>query len=612
MAPDIVDLTSSPADSPALRDFPEEEEEDADLKLAIALSLQQHEAEHNERQETSAQSTFDVPDVGVTTPTSDASNTNGFRGLDRKAMEAERLARLKRKRDASDEGGQADSARISPPPLRRAMASRSQGKQDSISKANGTSSHSKSNATASNTYPQGKVFKTYAPGYPADDTISFSDLLSPLENLKSALLSSFIWDFDWLLPNFSTYLNSINLLLVMHAKQPFHKQQLEADFQRIKTVKLCFPPMDGSVHCMHSKLILLFYEAEETNDEKWRERCRIVVPTGNLVPFDWGAGSVMENMLWVLDLPLLTPTEDAQRQQSTEFKRSLVGFLRAQTVPDAVLTRLDRFDFVETQDMRFVHTIGGAHSGETWRDTGLCGLGEAVSSLGLATGDAIDVDFVTSSVGSLNDEFMRSMYLACQGDDGLAEYTLRNAKTLPAKRIGASTDKQLVHKNSGSGWKDHFRLYFPSQKTVASSNGGPRSAGTICFSEKWWEGAKFPRGNMRDCLSVRDGMLMHNKVRVAAIPLLVMQTLTGAFICTDAQSRSYSLDCPRQSLMALPKRGWTQTRRRNMLAGYIWAVPIFLRVPGESAVQFWLQEHERLLTRSMQGPPGAGQDQQET
>ncbi len=50
-------------------------------------------------------------------------------------------------------------------------------------------------------------------------------------------------------------------------------------------IRFCFPPMHGS-RCMHSKLQLL----------KYANYLRIVVPTGNLVPYDWGETGLMENV----------------------------------------------------------------------------------------------------------------------------------------------------------------------------------------------------------------------------------------------------------------------------------------------------------------------------
>lgn len=50
-------------------------------------------------------------------------------------------------------------------------------------------------------------------------------------------------------------------------------------------IQFCFPPMHG-LGAMHSKLQLL----------KYPNRLRVVIPTGNLVPYDWGETGVMENV----------------------------------------------------------------------------------------------------------------------------------------------------------------------------------------------------------------------------------------------------------------------------------------------------------------------------
>lgn len=51
-------------------------------------------------------------------------------------------------------------------------------------------------------------------------------------------------------------------------------------------IRFCFPPMEHGASCMHSKLQLL----------KYPKYIRIVVPTGNLVAYDWGETGVMENV----------------------------------------------------------------------------------------------------------------------------------------------------------------------------------------------------------------------------------------------------------------------------------------------------------------------------
>ncbi|RMZ82750.1 hypothetical protein DV738_g1548, partial [Chaetothyriales sp. CBS 135597] len=395
-------------------------------------------------------------------------------------MEAERLARLKRRNQAAI-------------PAAVSVAAPMKTKPGPSSSLDGPRK-AKADPTPG-LYHEGVVLKTYAAGYSSDRTITFADLIAPADTLKSCLLSSFIWDFDWLFPHFNT--KQTNFLLVMHAKYPQDRQQIENDFAGIGNIRVCFPPMEGQVNCMHSKLMLLF----------WDDRCRIVVPTANLTGVDWGLGSVMENMVWLIDLPRLLPGSACSSTDNTEtgFQKSLKIFLLAQTVPDEILRKLDLFDFSKTRHVGFVHSIGGSHTGNKWRQTGHCGLGATVTEMGLADEGPIEVDFVTSSVGSLNDEFMRSMYLALQGDDGLTELTLRSQRRGKMKQ-------NVAKPRSFQDWRGRFRFYFPSTDVVKASNGGPSCAGTICFSQKWWEAQTFPRDAMRDCVSVRDGLLMHNKL----------------------------------------------------------------------------------------------------
>jgi hypothetical protein len=511
----FIDLTEPPQATrpPRIMDSGNEDE---DLKLAIARSL----TESNARSEIIKTS---GPEFLLTLNSSNdvAENlkapSNGLLGLDRRAMEAERLARLKRKHVTSETSqhntdlpSQKKKRSVSPPALRRPPTTSIDAR--STIDATVDSATNQSIAASSNSvslgkdtdvlYPDGVVLKTFAPAYPSEGTISFSDLIAPARSMESCLLSSFIWDYDWLFPHFNT--EKTNFLLVMQGKYPSQRQQIEKDFNGIKNIKICFPPMEGQVNCMHSKLMLLF----------WKDRCRIVIPTANLMGFDWGVGSVMENMVFLIDLPLRE--SGTNELDATQFKKDLQYFLSAQTVPEAVIRKLDQYSFASTRTFGLVHTIGGGHVGEGWKETGHCGLGRVVKEMGFACEQPVEVDFVTSSVGSLNEEFLRGIYLAAQGDDGLTELTLRTSKSFPARRLGSK--QEMVQRTAGRSWKDHFRFYFPSQQVIEASNGGEQSAGTICFSEKWWENAKFPKSSMRDCISARDGLLMHNKVRPCPCP----------------------------------------------------------------------------------------------
>lgn len=471
--------------------------DDEDLRRAIALSLE------TEAIATSPAKLDGNNSYALEQPPVVSNTSSGFLGIDRRKQEQERLMRLKRKRDGT----------VSPPQLKRQVVERHVAMNDNATSARTVSSllqpsyspseadnYAPSTSTPPTTalkYPNGIVKQTWAFGHPrTDNDIKIEEVLQS-STLQAAVLSAFQWDFDWLFPKMNT--KATSFVLVMQAKYESQQRQLRSDFGSIPNVRLCFPSMDGQINCMHSKLMLLFY----------KEYMRVVVPTGNLRPHDWGeSGGVMENTAFLIDLPKSNIATTAA--QKPQFAQDLLYFLKAQGLPEDVVQRVHKHDFSRTIDLGFVHTIGGAHTGDSWMLTGHCGLGRTVAGLGLSSENAIEVDYVTSSVGSLNEEFLRSMYLAAQGDDGRSEYALRTSKSFPAKCVDDPT--RVIKKDVGAGWKSHFRYYYPSEATVRASTGGPDSAGTICFQEKWWNGAKFPRSNMQDCVSRRTGLLMHNKV----------------------------------------------------------------------------------------------------
>lgn len=134
----------------------------------------------------------------------------------------------------------------------------------------------------------------------------------------------------------------------------------------------------------------------------------------------------------------------------------------------------------------------------------------------------------TSSLGALNEDLLRAIFLACKGkkkkkilcllqtsdtnllpgDDGSTDYQFRN--TAPSAK--AKSPLQEVCQE----WKNRFRVYFPSDYTVnhiaRSRNRRTEDiGGTVCFSSKYWESPKFPRDVLMDCPSKRS-VMMHNKV----------------------------------------------------------------------------------------------------
>lgn len=414
-----------------------------------------------------------VPKGGVYYDTDDSSTyTSGFlgmAGLDRKKMEEERLAR---KRKAID------SAPASPAIKKHAkVSSITTSSEEAVPVESSPSSQSPTLQ-----YPHGTVKKTWVAGHArAGDDIKLEEVLQA-EDLEVALLSSFQWDLEWILSKLQP---ETQVGLVMQAKDENEKNHAQSAISAIKnrTIQLCFPSMDGQINCMHSKLMLLSHV----------NYLRIVVPTANLVKYDWGETGSMENTVFMIDLPRFFPRQRVAEEDLPPFAKDLTRFLTAQNLTASIIASLRLFDFSATRPYAFVHTIGGAHIGrDALNKTGWPGLATAIAALGLKTTDPISLDFVTSSVGSLNMGFLTRIYTACQG---------QKAPTSSSWTPNNSEERQV---------KWYFRLYFPTHETVRASTAG--SAGTICMQRSYWDNARFPKEVVRDCQSVRPGCLMHNKI----------------------------------------------------------------------------------------------------
>ncbi|KAL9100983.1 MAG: hypothetical protein Q9163_003705 [Psora crenata] len=246
--------------------------DDEDLNRAIALSLGKPDPMPNSSaQGTSINDAIDISSDGATTAEARShgmSHSDEFRipeiatswgipGVDRKKMEEERLARKSRTTIFSPIG-------------------------DSESKHG-----------VSDIYLSGTVKKTWVSGHDrAGDDIKLEEVLQK-DDLKLAVLSSFQWDMPWLLAKLNT--EKTHTILAVQAKDQSTRMQYLEETLHMRNIRLCFPSMDGQINCMHSKLMLLSYS----------KYLRIVVPTANLVRYDWGETGEMENMVFLIDLPRL-------------------------------------------------------------------------------------------------------------------------------------------------------------------------------------------------------------------------------------------------------------------------------------------------------------------
>ena len=485
--------------------------DDPDLERALALSLEQ---ENPFQPKEVVELVDDDDDVAVSlgegpqTVTENQARTslNSMLGLNRKAMEEERLSR-KRK-----------AASISPPPPRKAPKTTSTAPA-TMGNANtdlntkylriptigpSTLTNSATNTPDPNglTFPHGTIKKTWANRQPrVGNDIKLEEILQR-STLSLAVLSSFQWDIEWLLAKLDTH--NTKVVLVIQAKDEATKFQYRNETFSMANLQLCFPSMEGQIRCMHSKLMLLSHPGH----------LRVVVPTANLVPYDWGESGVMENSAFIIDLPRLDGGRSMAEDEMTFFGQELIHFLKAMELDSTIIQSIYKFDFSATWDLAFVHTIGGVHDGDAWRRTGHCGLGRAIKELNLQTEQDIEIEYVTSSLGSLNYDFISTIYLAAGGDDGTIVFERRKILQSKAKKDQGARDKATDERQQLiTRIKAHFRIYFPTHETVANSIGGKNCGGTICVSPKVYHVSTFPNELLRDCKSVRNGMLMHNKVR---------------------------------------------------------------------------------------------------
>ncbi|KAI5791445.1 tyrosyl-DNA phosphodiesterase I, partial [Pyronema domesticum] len=360
-------------------------------------------------------------------------------------------------------------------------------------------------------YPSGVVKKTYLKGAAnGPETITFEDVIQST-TLVTTVLSSFQWDYEWVLKQLPSRRDHKSLFII-HGKTEEERKAITEVLSFVPLLKLCFPKLEGQVNVMHSKLMLLFHKDGE------KEWLRIVVPTGNLTDYDWGdMGGVMENMLFLIDLPKLPSINPEQ----TFFMQELLRFVGAQDVPENILNKIVGYDFSATEKMAFVHTIGGSILGEEARCTGYPGLATAVKELGYNSGKGLEIDFVTSSLGALKEDFLSALYRAAQGFDGIDAKIKKPATKGDKKSTMSTPEPELTSitphepETSFATISSSFRIYFPSSSTVSSSNGGPNCGGTICFQRSFWNAPTFPQGMIYDCKSVRPGTLMHNKLLLA-------------------------------------------------------------------------------------------------
>ncbi|KAF1927526.1 tyrosyl-DNA phosphodiesterase domain-containing protein [Didymella exigua CBS 183.55] len=450
----VVDLTSDNAG--------EADDEDESLKKAIALSMQDMVRSSNtltQQAAKSATSSASNPSAGTSFP------------MDRKAMEAERLARLKererkrRRTPSPDRPMKLQSKARAPAPVR-------------------DSTRLQPHSESALQYPRGAIKRTFATKFPRTDDVTIDELLQA-STVNIAVISSFQWDAEWLGRKLSH--TKVKQHWIMNARDAETQARWRKDLTGcgIPNLRINFPPMNAAVGNAHSKYMLL------VSDRK----LRIVVSTANMEPVYWGEvenswqPGVLENSVFLIDLPRRADGLVGSVHELTPFGKELVHFLEVQGLDAQIVKGVLKFDFSETSQLAFVHSIGTTSDTDA-HPTGLPGLARAIQDLQLDRVKSIEFDYTASSLGAVDETFLQRICSAAQG--------LSYSATSKTTNLG-----------------QNFRIYYPTEETIKSSIGGPDCAGVISLRKAHYSSSTFPVKCLRDYVSTRKGMISHNKLLFA-------------------------------------------------------------------------------------------------
>ena len=180
--------------------------EDEDLKKAIQLSMQEYTEGENEQGQDSTDTKNGAEEASSAQPV-------GMLGLDRKQMEQERLARLAKRKAAEPDVIPATKV----PRIDDAMAEATAPRQGQPSETPGV------------IFPNGTVKKTWVEGYRrVGDDIKIEEVFQSAD-LELAVLSSYIWDLEWILSKMDDTMTQIVMMVPGSTKERNQVSAVDAD-----------------------------------------------------------------------------------------------------------------------------------------------------------------------------------------------------------------------------------------------------------------------------------------------------------------------------------------------------------------------------------------------
>eukprot|EP00842_Homolaphlyctis_polyrhiza_P001395 jgi/Hompol1/2256/HPOL_005907-RA len=178
---------------------------------------------------------------------------------------------------------------------------------------------------ASEPWFNGRLGLTYVEGFSQQGYISIEDLIDR-STLKKACFSTFVIEEEWLFSKLPP-----NIRVCIARPRPKDLPQTTKNLEIDSNLLYVFPPMPNPKQygSMHIKFMLLFY----------KEFVRVVIPSANLVSYDW---TLQENIVYSQDFPLLP---DGVAQDPKSFGSDIARVLGLMGIPPSVINSLLLFDF---------------------------------------------------------------------------------------------------------------------------------------------------------------------------------------------------------------------------------------------------------------------------
>ncbi|KAI9034422.1 tyrosyl-DNA phosphodiesterase-domain-containing protein [Hyaloraphidium curvatum] len=391
---------------------------------------------------------------------------------DRAAMERDRLARL-----------QSSTAAPSANP------------EPSRTSARSSSETSKPAPSAKGRFRGPGIYYTYCRPFPVTDLTVTLDELLDVANLKRAFISSFDWEVEFLFEILGDKAARTMPLWLGMPQPPAGKHGAGLfPLPGLANAQVIVPRMEGW-GAMHTKLMVLDFGSY----------ARVVVPSSNFCRRDW---QDVENVCFVQQFPLLgaagadqglpaVPVEGpgnstARAAWHPTFGEALLDFLEGMGAPPNMLDWVRRFDYATEAEFIGSRPVTSTSPVEAQRHKyGLNRLCAVAKKLGLGSDDAVQIEYATSSLGSLKVDWLQ--------DFG------RGAIGLPARAgpFSHGTDPDI-----------DFAFLFPSLETVRSSLHGVHGPGTVTLSwdRKYWDAEPRLRNFIRTYESTRRGLISHGKI----------------------------------------------------------------------------------------------------